>query len=478
MLHWPLAFPELGLGGGGGSDAFIGNPPFLGGKRISTEHGDRFAHWLQALHNASKNVDLAAHFFRRAGSLLAARGTIGFIATNTLAEGDTRRDGLRQLLAAGHVIYDAVPSRPWPGQAAVHIAIVHLAKGFEPQLLSPQLDGRQVETISSMLRAMPERPDPLSLQSSRQRCFIGCFLRGRGFVLTRKEGEVLRDKELHRDRVRPFLGGEEVNSSPVQSFDRYVIDFGSLELDEARRWPELLSLLEQRVRPGREILKDHGVDLGHKRRWWQFANPRPELRAALAELSRCLVAPRVSKHLSFAFQPTDRVLSDQLCVFALDDLTSFAILQSRVHECWARLQSSTMGEGLRYAPSDCVETFPAPLPWGARDPQLRTVGKRLYERRAAHLVKNRKGLTKTYNQLKDPQSQSRAVTELRRLHEEMDRAVLVAYGWADIEVPPFCPAAPEDHRAVEGFVDEVIDRLFVLNAVRAAEERQRPAPSS
>jgi len=471
-LHWPLAFPQLGPDKGGGFDALIGNPPFLGGKRISTEHGDRFAHWLQMLHSASKNVDLAAHFFRRADSLLGPRGTIGFIATNTLAEGDTRRDGLRYLVAqAGHIIYDAVPSRPWPGQAAVHIAIVHLAKGLsKPPLL--RLDGNRVEVINSMLRAMPERPDALALASSRQRCFIGCFLRGRGFVFSRQEGEALRKEKAHRVHVRPFLGGEEVNSSPNQDFDRYAIDFGNLELDQAQRWPQLLALLEERVRPGREILKDHGVDLGHKRRWWQFANPRPELRAALVGLSRCLVAPRVSKHLSFAFQPTDRVFSDQLCVFALDDICSFAILQSRVHECWARLQSSTMGLGLRYAPSDCVETFAPPLPWGDVDEGLQQVGSRLHESRATFLVRSEQGLTRATNQLKDPKCQTRSVVALRRLHEQLDRAVLDAYGWTDIEVPPFCSATPDDDRAWTRFRDEVINRLFDLNATRAAEEHR------
>jgi hypothetical protein len=80
--------------------------------------------------------------------------------------------------------------------------------------------------------------------------------------------------------------------------------------------------------------------------------------------------------------------------------------------------------------------------------------------------------TQTYNLLKDPNCAEPRIIELRRMHEEMDRAVLEAYGWDDLPAPPYCTATPTEQRALEAFNDEVIDRLFVLNAERAEEERR------
>lgn len=126
-----------------------------------------------------------------------------------------------------------------------------------------------------------------------------------------------------------------------------------------------------------------------------------------------------------------------------------------------------------YSPSKCFETFPFPQP----DPRavfdsLESIGEKLYETRAAYMVDTDQGLTKTYNALKDPENDEPRVLELRRLHEEMDRAVLDAYGWSDIEVPPFCPKTDADRAALQEFEDEVIDRLYVLNAERAKEEER------
>ncbi|XXX80128.1 DNA methyltransferase [Sorangium sp. So ce134] len=489
-FHWALEFPEVFQearpgrpGGGGGTgparlDAFVGNPPFLGGKRISTDHGDIYAAWLEQLHGATKNTDLAAHFFRRAAALLGGRGAVGLIATNTIAQGDTRRSGLQPLVEAGRaVIYHAVRSAPWPGDAAVHVAVVHLAVGMSPAdgVPPPRLDGVPVRHINSHLRAMPERPDPRPLGSSRDLCFIGCFLRGDGFVLTDGEARALSAGDPSAGEVlRPFLGGEEVNSSPSHSPHRHVIDFGERGLEDAARWPALLSIVRSRVKPARDRLKLTGIDAGHRARWWQFANPRPELRRRVAPLARCLVAARVTKHLCFAFQPAGRTFSDQLCVFAIDDYARFAVLQSRAHESWARLLSSTMGEGLRYAPSDCVETFPFPRPEHlAGGGLLEAAGERLYTARARLMVELGEGLTALYNLLKDPACARPGVVGLRRLHEEMDRAVLAAYGFGDIEVPPYTtPVTPGERSAAGAFEDRVIDRLFALNEARAAEEER------
>ncbi|MCU0685085.1 MAG: hypothetical protein MUF34_23050 [Polyangiaceae bacterium] len=132
-----------------------------------------------------------------------------------------------------------------------------------------------------------------------------------------------------------------------------------------------------------------------------------------------------------------------------------------------------MKTDLRYSASDCFETFPFPKPDPRTViPELEAIGETLYEARARFMVDTNQGLTKTYNALKDPSCDEPRILELRRLHEDMDRAVLAAYGWSDIAVPPFCALSDADRAALQAFEDEVIDRLYVLNEARAREEQR------
>ena len=275
---------------------------------------------------------------------------------------------------------------------------------------------------------------------------------------------------VNAERIFPYLGGEEVNTSPTQTFERYVISFGEMPHEQADRWPELMRIvLADRVRPERARTKD-----AQTFPWWQFWRPRNELYAAIGRLPRCLVTGIISKHVMFSFQPTDRIFSHKLYVFPLDCFTAFAVLQSRVHEPWAWLLSSTMRDaGINYSASVCFETFPFPKPDPRTVlPDLETAGQALYEVRAKFMVDTQQGLTKTYNALKDPSCTNPRILELRRLHEATDRAVLDAYGWTDIAVPPYCPLSDADKQAIQAFEDEVIDRLYVLNAERARDEER------
>jgi hypothetical protein len=245
-----------------------------------------------------------------------------------------------------------------------------------------------------------------------------------------------------------------------------------------------MRVVVERVKPERDKANESTADGAHRKKyWWQYAQPRPELLASLAGKRRCLVNSQVSKHLVFAFQPTDRIFSHTLYVYPLESFSSFATLQSRIHEPWARLLSSSMRNDLRYSASDCFETFPFPQP-DPRSviPALEDVGQRLYDFRAKYMVDENVGLTITYNRLRDPACTYARILELRRLHEEMDRAVIAAYAegdpdgrWLDVEVPPYCRMGDADKAKLQKFEDAVIDRLFTLNAKRAAEERAQGA---
>ena len=494
-FHWHLEFPEVfyqerpdpldggKVNGAAMMDAFVGNPPFLGGSAISSNFGDGYRDYLLGVHHGSHgNADLSAHFFRRGASLLGSHGTLGLIATNTIGQGDTRSTGIQTLTARAFAIYSARVNMSWPGDAAVTVSVVHLAKGQPQKGAYHDLDGRSVDALNSRLRPKPERPDPTTLGSCAGASFLGSKVYGQGFVLLPEEREELIKKNAQNaERIFPYLGGEEVNSSPTQSPHRHVISFGQMDLDEAEKWPDLMEIVREKVKPER----DKNKRANYRDNWWLFGECRPGLFAAIAPLERCLVTARVSKHLMFCQQPIDRVFSEQLYAFPLEANTPFAVLQSRIHEFWARLLSSSMKTDLRYAASDCFETFPFPQ----EDPrtvipELEAIGEKLYATRAQYMVDTDQGLTKTYNALKDPNCTEPRILELRELHEEMDAAVLRAYprlpgvgsaapdvvGWSDIPVPPFCIATDEDKAALQAFEDEVIDRLFVLNADRAKKE--------
>lgn len=487
VFHWMIEFPEVfyaerpdpldggRMNGAAWMDAFVGNPPFMGGRRISGEYGDEYSQWLEQIHSASKNADLCAHFFRRTGRLLGLHGTIGLLATNTIAQGDTRSVGLQRLIREGFAIFEAIRSMPWPGDAAVFVSVVLLAKGTARSSTGQHfLDGQPIAAISSRLLGESERTDPVSLKANQGFSFQGTILVGSGFLLTPDERNQLITKDYRNAAcISPFIGGEEVNSNPTQMYDRYVINFHDKPLDECAKWPNLLDIVREKVKPQREGVKREA----HRRYWWQFGDKRPALYSSVTILDRCLVTAQVTKHLMFSFQPTNRVFSQKLTVFPLSSYTPFIILQSRIHEFWVRLLSSTMKEDLNYSASDCFDNFPFPHPDPRTViPSLEDIGQRLYETRANYMLDTQHGLTTTYNLLKDPDCHDPRIEELRRLHEEIDRAVLAEYGWSDILVPPYVtPGTDAERRALEAFEDQVIDRLFVLNAQRAEEEKRELA---
>ncbi|HEX4966550.1 MAG TPA: type IIL restriction-modification enzyme MmeI [Thermoanaerobaculia bacterium] len=489
VFHWMIEFPEVfyaerpdpldggRLNGAAWMDAFLGNPPFMGQSQISATFGGEYRDWLFMVHPSSRGKsDICPHFFRRSAYLLGQHGAIGLIATNTIAQGDSRRSGLQYLIEKHFEIYIAIRSMAWPGAASVAVAVVHLARGaVKNGLTTRRLDEKEVPTINSRLRPKPERPDPRPLAINETSSFIGFKAYGEGFVLQKAERDALVAKDpRNAQHIFPYLGGEELNSSFSQNSHRYVIFFGDMTENEAHEWPLLMERIDRLVKPER-MTKSREVAQAP---WWQFWRSRPELRFALGGLPRCLAVSQVTKHLVFAFQPTDRIFTHNLVIFPLSYFTPFAVLQARVHEPWARLLSATMREDLSYTPSDCFQTFPFPHPNPSTViPSLEDIGQRLYDTRAKFMLDTQQGLTTTYNLLKDPDCHDPRIEELRQLHEEMDRAVLAAYGWDDIPVPPYgTPTTDAERRALEAFEDEVIDRLFVLNAQRAEEEkRQIPA---
>ena len=492
-LHWEIEFPEVFGRENAGFDAIVGNPPFLGGSSISSTYGQPMRDWLLTLHSDSHgNADLVAHFYRRAFLLLRERGSFGLIATNTIGQGDTRSTGLRWIGTHGGEIYAATRRVKWPGLAAVVVSVVHAFRGAWSGQRT--LDRRDVPFISAFLFHGGGHDDPRGLIANSDKTFLGSKVYGQGFVFddTDKSGAASSLAEMRRlievnprntQRIFPYIGGEEINSSPTHTHHRYVINFGQDPLEIAEQWADLIAIVRTRVKPDRDRLReDTGPGAHGKKWWWQFQHPRRELYTAIAGLERVLAVGRVGQHASFTFLKAGMVFSEQLIVFPLSTQGSFCALQSRPHELWARFFGSTMGDGLRYTPSDCFETFSFPPNW-QNDPTLESAGQTYYDFRAALMVRNDEGLTKTYNRFHDPNERDPDILHLRELHAAMDRAVLDAYGWTDI--PTDCDffldyeideetwgdkKKPYRYRWPDAVRDEVLARLLDLNQKRYQEE--------
>ena len=482
-FHWEVEFPEVFERDTPGFDAFVGNPPFAGKNTLASANPSHYLDWLKQLHTGTHgNADLVAHFFRRSFDLLREGGTLGLIATNTIAQGDTRSTGLRWICTHGGDIYTARRRVRWPGLAAVVVSVVHVAKG---DVGGPRvLDGRSVETITAFLFHRGAHDDPVRLAANAGKSFQGSIVLGMGFTFddTDAKGVATPLAEMRRliekrpenaDVIFPYIGGEEVNTSPTHAHHRYVINFGERTEEECRkRWPELMAIVEDKVKP--ERLKQG--DKGAKEKWWQYIRPRPELHAAIAGLDRVLAISQTSARPAFTFLPTGIVFSHKVVVFPLESHAAFVVLQASSHDAWLRFFGSTMKDDPVYTPSDCFDTFPFPRDWQSNE-ILTQVGMEYYECRASLMLQNDEGLTKTYNRFHDENDQTEGIVRLRELHAEMDRAVLDAYGWSDISVD--CEYLPEHEDEPDGKTryrwpnevhDEVLARLLELNATRAAEE--------
>jgi hypothetical protein len=489
-FHWEIEFPEVFERENPGFDAIAGNPPFLNGTRISTRLGDKYRDWLlSSFPGTTAKADLVAFFFRRTFALLRDDGALGLIATITIAMGDTRPAALEPIVATGGTIYDVLKRIPWPGQAAVIISTVHILKGQVKA--DRRINGRPVARISAFLLHMGPDTSPVPLLANHGGCFSGPYVMGAGFLFDDEDPKASSIDEMRqliehhpnlKQAIRPYIGGREFLNHPSQHHSRYVIYLGEADEHEARkRWPELMNLLEKRVKPERET-KDAKKYPRMVYEWWKFWNPRHELMATLTKMERVLMTPFTATHLCFGFIPASTIVGTPHTVVCVDAFASFCALQSRVHELWVRFISSSMKDDQRYTSSDCFETFPFSEHWQAH-PGLETAGKTYYEFRAALMVENEEGLTKTYNRFHDPDEPRPDIVKLRELHAAMDRAVLDAYGWSDI--PADCEflldyeideeawgdkKKPYRYRWPDEVRDEVLARLLELNAERAKEE--------
>jgi hypothetical protein len=472
MFHWPLEFPEV-IVKRGGFDAFVGNPPFMGGKKITGGQSSAFRGFLVD-HVASGqrgNADICAYFFLRAGTALRKNGCVGLLATNSIAQGETEEVGLRQLCNDGFTIHRAVPSRKWPGDATVEVSHVWLHHGeWQAEC---HLNDAPVRFISSQLSSDETTMDQVSpLAANAGRSFQGSNLRGIGFVLEPDEAlSLIESSPRNKEVVFPYLNGQDLNSRPDQSPSRWVINFFDWDRQKAESYAKPFEIVTARMLPERKKIKHEGTRKKGTEFFWRYDSQAKELYSAISDLEQVIAKSEVGNMLSFVMVPNSMVFSHMLIVFASDDYALLAVLQSNIHEIWARQFGSSMRTDLRYTPKTCFEPFPFPTQFRT----LKQVGRIYHETRQRTLHHRQEGLTKTYNRFHDSDETSADIQKLRALHVEMDQAVAAAYDWSDLNLGHGFHETKQGLRYTisEPARREVLQRLLKLNHERYAEEEQQ-----
>jgi hypothetical protein len=471
-FHWPVEFPEVLARGG--FDAFVGNPPFLGGKRISYRLGEHLFEFLKkSVGHAIGTTDLCVFFLLQSANLLHENGCVGFVISDIVRQGDSRVTGLGKLISSGHVIFRAISSTYWPGSAGVKISNLHLFKGNWRGTFV--LDGVEAKCISSFLRAEDATASvPFALAANQKLCFTGHYLMGQGFVISNAEAqELIAKNPTSRDVIFDYIRGDDVNNKPSLLSGERAINFDLRDLGECRRlYPECLERVERLVKPERDLVKSKS----EREHWWRYARARPNLKEAAANMQQVLVQPFTAKFVIPCFVPARAVFAHPLVVIADASPARFAVLQSTLHLVWVWEYCSTSLDLLRYTASDVLETFPFPANLAAVE--LLRIGKNYIQARDSIRLGERQSVNDIYNRFHDESENSVEISRLRALHVEMDKIVAATYGLSDLEL---------DHgfrntkQGVRFTISEparltVLDCLVALNHQRHAEQEAVCAP--
>jgi hypothetical protein len=464
-LHWPLAFPEVFVDGDRGFDAIVGNPPFLGGSRISAPLGNDYRDFICRYIAGARTsrADLVIFFLRRSEQLVGLGGTVGLIATKTVAEADSRQAGLDILVQRGWMIYRAIRSRYWPGLSNVVIAQVWMRRGAwdGPSVLN----GTTVGAISPSLE-VPSRSggEPRQLIENRSLCFLGSLTTGMGFILDREEASALLESHPHyREVLKPYMTGSDVANSFDLVGRRWAIDFGDRSLAECgSRFPLLLDIVRERVKPDRDRLPDRRKRL--RAFWWQYEHRAQQVYTYAVEHRSLLVLPRVSKYIGAARAPSDQIFSTKVVSILDESDATFGIVSSNWHVAWALRFGGRLKTDPVYDPGAVFGTYPRP----SFTDRIADVAAKLEAHRTGIMLQRKEGLTATYNRVHDPSDASSDIATLRELHVALDNAVADAYGWLDLELVFGFHETRRGRRYSPAPValQEMVERLQILNYER------------
>jgi hypothetical protein len=342
----------------------IGNPPFLGDRKMIRELGEDYTFVLRKVYEGRVpgGADLVCYWFEKARTALEkyGLGAAGLVATNSIRGGANRQ--VLDTISATSRIYEAWSDNEWVNDgAAVRVSLVAFGHADQPA----SLNGQAVDSITSDLTSAQSISDVAKLTENSNSSYIGTQKNGPFDVSYETAASWLRLPNPHGKFnalvVRPWANGLDVTRRPQH---RWVVDFGcDMPLQDAMLFEAPFNHVLQQVKPTRlNVRRDF-----HRENWWLYGDARPGLRQQLKNIARFIVTPMVAKHRVLAFMPALQI-PENLCVaITRADDTTFGILHSRFHELWSLRMGTSLEDRPRYTPTTCFETFPFPAGLTPRD---------------------------------------------------------------------------------------------------------------
>ena len=442
-------------------DACIGNPPYLGAKLLKQEYPASYINDVRAAFpDVPGNADYCVYWFRKAHELMRTGTRAGLVGTNTIRQNYSREGGLDYIVANDGYIYDAITSKPWSGEAAVHVSIAVWSKGtppWTPAKLRYYIDTDERGDIIWRIIELPlinstlsedvdvSRAKQLKANRKPKRVFQGQTPGHKGFVLTKDEAAtMIAAASKNGDVIFPYMSGSDLVSSPGAIPSRFIIDFEERDILDARTYRRPFQHIEAIVLPAKKrnaneeiaentsVLKEDPegkINKHHQNalsQWWKHFYDRSDRIQALGSMKRYIACSRVSMRNIFDFVSSAIKPGDSMQTFVFDDDYSFGLVQSSCHWEWIQAKGSSLKGDIRYTPTSIWDTFPWPQsPTPEQVKAVADAARRLHEYRRKRMA-NSENLTlrDIYRLMEQP-----GKYELRDLHTALDQAVIAAYGF-------------------------------------------------
>lgn len=475
-FHWPLEFPEVFITSNPGFDAFVGNPPYRGGSRMTIDSGVHYRDFVvrDLTENFVGRVDLCVYFLRQVARLSNRKAYFGLVLTNSVAQGHSRDAGLATLAHQGKTIFRAIRDLTWPGSANVVVSLVWMTNNTWCD--KKYLNGKTVQNINPSLQEeikhdiCESKWEPRTLAVNSKLCFRGVEIRGDGFILSKEEAvKILKDQPNCREVIRPFLTGTELNSFWPKSQETFVITFGERSDEEAKIYTACWNIVVEKVKPSRDAITKQI----HEECFWKFWDKRAKQFEEISNTAQYLVKARDSTEWAFAYVSKECIVSSKIIIFKDISLWRFACLQSGVHRIWCENGASTIGRAITYNPTIGLEFFPfTDTPDG-----LEKIATEYLDIRASSMSALDVGMNDLYRLTHSALASRSEVDTFRQKIVDLDKAVVAAYGWENFDLGHGfheVPYLPENDRVrftiSEAARVEVLRRLSELNRQRYEEE--------
>jgi hypothetical protein len=339
-------------------DAIVGNPPFLGDRKMRGELGAEYVRRIQDISGVDGLVDLCCYWFRRAHDRLPQGGRAGLVGTSGIRVGKAREASLDYVVADGGTITNAVSSRLWPGEAALNVSMVSWTKGHAegPHQLLIGDDVVPVSCIPTHLQLHADVSGARALQANSDGTAMGVIFGSDAFLL---DVSAFRDKLRSTRVLRPVAAGTALLTGTLQVSPEYCAFFGDQESESAaeRMGGAVFAQLKAQLLP--EVRSKQATYDGWLARWWQPWRPRAELFRSVAFKSRMVACSNPQARPVFVFLSAAFVPTNTLQLFTFEDDYSFGILQSGLHWAWTKAKGGKVRADIRYT-NDVWKTFPWP----------------------------------------------------------------------------------------------------------------------